>query len=92
MVKVMYNDKLVYNLVIWVFWGYFIKREGSFKWLSSFWINQFDCVMTWYIVIDSTNDAQGMSWFSEVMLDWLISLQIVPASISEDMWQKYKIV
>ncbi len=31
MVKVMYNDKLVYKVVIWGFWGYFMKREGSFK-------------------------------------------------------------
>ncbi len=28
----MYNDKLVYKVVIWVFnLGYFKKREGSFK-------------------------------------------------------------
>ncbi len=28
----MYNDKLVYKVVIWVlFWGYFMKREGSFN-------------------------------------------------------------
>ncbi len=31
MVKVMYNDKLVYKAVIWLFGGYFMKREGSFK-------------------------------------------------------------
>ncbi len=36
MVKVMYNDKLVYKVAIWVFLGgYFMKREGSF--------NTFDC-------------------------------------------------
>ncbi len=27
----MYNDKLVYKVVISVSWGYFMKREGSFK-------------------------------------------------------------
>ncbi len=32
MVKVMYNDKLLYKVVIWVFWGdLFMKREGSFN-------------------------------------------------------------
>ncbi len=32
MVKVMYNDKLVYNVVIWVFWeDKFMNRKGSFK-------------------------------------------------------------
>ncbi len=32
MVKVMYNDKLVYKVVIWVFYvDYFLNREGSFK-------------------------------------------------------------
>ncbi len=35
MVKVMYNDKLVYNVVIRVFlWDKFMKREGSFKMLE----------------------------------------------------------
>ncbi len=32
MVKVMYNDKIVYKVIIWVFYlGLFMKREGSFK-------------------------------------------------------------
>ncbi len=31
MVKVVYNDKLIYKVVIWVgFLDYFMKREGSF--------------------------------------------------------------
>ncbi len=27
----MYTDKLVYNVVTWVFWGYFMEREESFN-------------------------------------------------------------
>ncbi len=30
----MYIDKLVYKVVIWVFLGYFMKREGSFNLVS----------------------------------------------------------
>ncbi len=35
MVKVVYNERLVYKVVIWVFGGnLFMEREGSFKeWL-----------------------------------------------------------
>ncbi len=31
MVKMMYNDQLVYKVAISVFWGYFMKTEGRFK-------------------------------------------------------------
>ncbi len=32
MSKLMYNDKLVYKVVIWVFlWGYFMEKKWSFK-------------------------------------------------------------
>ncbi len=32
MVKVRYNDKLVYKVIIWVFWGLFYeKRRKSFN-------------------------------------------------------------
>ncbi len=27
----MYNDKLVYKVVIWVFWVLLMKREGNFN-------------------------------------------------------------
>ncbi len=36
-VKVVYNDKLVYKVVIWVFGGYFMKRDGSFKCSTIIW-------------------------------------------------------
>ncbi len=31
MVKVLYNDRLVYQAVIWMFWGLCMKGESSFK-------------------------------------------------------------
>ncbi len=38
MVKVKYHDKLVYKIVKWVFFGYFMKKEGIFNYIVK-WMN-----------------------------------------------------